>query len=254
MATRNFTPASVDRLTTARPEQSQSPLTIGDTVRTTHAGRVGTVTHVYRDGSASIRWHDRQADAPDLGHERVPRSMLIVIDGRELCAHVQSVATAVVEREMVIELHEGYGFSYQGTRAQLEAEGIIPDGLEWPAGRNHVGWRRGERHFSLRRCKVPGTKQRVAEWGCGDWWSIHVGRDHTLDPEIAEQAKKLRAMIYERSPQGKAARAEFWRRIDAANRDEKFQAFKALIPGLAPVPRKHPDRRPKVASASTDTP
>ncbi|WP_157645132.1 hypothetical protein [Burkholderia ubonensis] len=232
----------------ARPEQSQSPLTTGDTVRTTHAGRLGTVMHVYRDGSASIRWHDKPADAPDLGHERVPGSMLIVI------TDAQRAAEPVAEPEMIIELREGLGFSYQGTRAQLEAEGIIPDGLEWPTGRNHVGWRRGERHFSLMRCKVPGTKQKVADWGCGDWWIISVGKDHTLDPEIAEQAKKLRAMIYERSPQGKAARAEHWRRIDAAYRDEKFQAFKALIPGLAPVSRKHSDRRPKAVAASTNTP
>ncbi|QTB47922.1 hypothetical protein [Burkholderia pseudomallei] len=229
----------------ARPEQPQFPLTIGDIVRTTHTGRIGTVTHVYRDGSASIRWHDRQADAPDLGHERVPRSMLIVIDGRGLCAHVQSVATAVVEREMVIEWQKGYYFQYQGTRAQLEAEGVIPDGLEWPTGRNNAAWRRGEQHFLLRRCKVPGAKQRVSEWGGVDWWCMHVSKDHVLDPEIAEQAKKLRAMIYERSPQGKAARAEHWRRIDAAYRDEKFQAFKALIPGLV---------APKRGRAATDTP
>ncbi|AIV62916.1 hypothetical protein [Burkholderia pseudomallei] len=69
----------------ARPEQSQSPLTVGDTVRTAHAGRVGTVTHVYPDGSASIRWHDEHSDATDLGHERMPRNLLIVIDVRAIC-------------------------------------------------------------------------------------------------------------------------------------------------------------------------
>ncbi|WP_157636483.1 hypothetical protein [Burkholderia ubonensis] len=231
----------------ARPEQSQSPLAIGDTVRTTHAGRLGTVTHVYRDGSASIRWHDKPADAPDLGHERVPRSMLIVI------TDVQRAAEPVTEREMVIELHKGYYFQYQGTRAQLEAEGVIPDGLEWPTGRNNAAWQRGEQHFLLRRCTVPGAKRRVSDLESVDWWCMHVSKDHVLDPEIAEQVKKLRAMIYERSPQGTAERLENWRRINAAYRDEKFQAFKALIPGLAPVSRKHSDRRPKAVAASTNT-
>jgi len=71
--------------TFARPEQLQSPLEIGDTVRSRHAGRIGTVTHVYPDGSVSIRWHDRPSDAPDLGHERMPRDLLIVIDARAIC-------------------------------------------------------------------------------------------------------------------------------------------------------------------------
>lgn len=69
----------------ARPEQTQSPLEIGNSVRSRHAGRIGTVTHVYPDGSASIRWHDEPATAPDLGHERMPRSLLIVVDVRAIC-------------------------------------------------------------------------------------------------------------------------------------------------------------------------
>ncbi|WP_157652796.1 hypothetical protein [Burkholderia ubonensis] len=232
----------------ARSEQPQSPLTVGDTVRTTHAGRVGTVTRVYRDGSASIRWHDKPADAPDLGHERVPGSMLIVI------TDAQRAAEPVTEREMVIEWQKGYYFQYQGSRAQLEAEGIVPGGLEWPTGRNYATWRRGEQRFGLRRCKLPGAKQKVAEWESGDWWCVHVGKDHALDPEVVEQIMKLRAMVHARTPQGKAELAEQWQRIDAAYRDEKFQAFKALIPGLAPVSRKRSDRRPKAVAVSTNTP
>lgn len=88
------------RQTLARPEQPQSSLSIGSTVRTTHVGRVGTVTRVYPDGSASVRWHDKPSDAPDLGHERMPRSLLIVIDVRSICVDaLRAAALASSDRD-----------------------------------------------------------------------------------------------------------------------------------------------------------
>lgn len=53
-------------------------LDIGDRVRSLHAGRTGTVMKVYPDGSACITWDDKPAPLC-LGHERVPRSLLIVL-------------------------------------------------------------------------------------------------------------------------------------------------------------------------------
>lgn len=53
-------------------------LDIGDRVRSLHAGRTGTVMKVYPDGSACITWDDRPAPLC-LGHERMPRSLLIVL-------------------------------------------------------------------------------------------------------------------------------------------------------------------------------
>ncbi|MCP1120496.1 hypothetical protein [Robbsia andropogonis] len=50
--------------------------------------RIGTVTHVYGDGSAAVRWHDKPSVAPDLGHERVPRTSLSIFeisDVRAIC-------------------------------------------------------------------------------------------------------------------------------------------------------------------------
>jgi len=57
----------------------REPLAIGGRVRTLHAGRTGTVMKVYPDGSACITWDDQPAPLC-LGHERVPRSLLIVLD------------------------------------------------------------------------------------------------------------------------------------------------------------------------------
>ena len=58
---------------------TREPLAIGDRVRTLHAGCTGTVMKVYPDGSACITWDDRPAPLC-LGHERVPRSLLIALD------------------------------------------------------------------------------------------------------------------------------------------------------------------------------
>ena len=56
------------------------PLTVGATVRSKHAGRAGTITCVHSDGPGSVRWHDKPSIAPDLGHERVSRSLLVLAD------------------------------------------------------------------------------------------------------------------------------------------------------------------------------
>lgn len=53
-------------------------LAVGDRVRSLHAGRTGTVMKVYPDGSACITWDDKPAPLC-LGHERVPRSLFIVL-------------------------------------------------------------------------------------------------------------------------------------------------------------------------------
>lgn len=73
-------PARAGRPATSHsPVIVREPLAIGDRVRTLHAGRTGTVMKVYPDGSACITWDDRPAPLC-LGHERVPRSCLMVLD------------------------------------------------------------------------------------------------------------------------------------------------------------------------------
>ncbi|WP_429498649.1 hypothetical protein ACQUFY_04610 [Robbsia andropogonis] len=64
----------------ARASADKDRLRTGMTVRTRQAGRIGSVVHVYSDGSGSIRWHDKPSIALDLGHERVPRAMLDVVE------------------------------------------------------------------------------------------------------------------------------------------------------------------------------
>lgn len=49
----------------------------GDRVKTIHAGRTGRVVKTYTDASACVCWDDGEPQAEGLGHERVPRHMLI---------------------------------------------------------------------------------------------------------------------------------------------------------------------------------
>lgn len=71
---------------------------IGDVISTRLAGRIGTVTHVYPDGSASVRWHDNPSIAEDLDHERVPRRSFAICstsDIRTICIKaIQAAAMA----------------------------------------------------------------------------------------------------------------------------------------------------------------
>lgn len=72
-------PSRAGRPATSHPPVVvREPLTAGDRVRTLHTSRTGTVMKAYPDGSACVMWDDRPAPL-SLGHERVPRSCLIVL-------------------------------------------------------------------------------------------------------------------------------------------------------------------------------
>lgn len=72
------TPARAGRPATSHPPAVvREPLAVGDRVRTLHVGRTGTVMKVYPDGSVCITWDDHPPPL-SLGHERVPRSRLMV--------------------------------------------------------------------------------------------------------------------------------------------------------------------------------
>ncbi len=49
----------------------------GDRIKTALAGRTGRVVKAYVDGSACVCWDDGEPQAEGLGHERIPRHMLI---------------------------------------------------------------------------------------------------------------------------------------------------------------------------------
>jgi hypothetical protein len=143
--------------------------------------------------------------------------------------------------EMTIIMDPAYGWAtYIGTREQLEAEYVIPPGSKWPDGFTRADWVANGIHFTIERRRPDGVKGPRRDFINCDNWHLRMSKvdDYYPDRQIMLQAKELRRMIYLESSEGRAA---FMRMIDlslAADKDENFQAFKALIPGLIPPPRK----------------
>jgi len=124
---------------------------------------------------------------------------------------------------------------YYGTSHQLTAEGLIPDGFEWPRARERDGWVAGRQDFYLMRCRPPGHKGLMRTWLEADWWCLRVTLvDRPDGYGIAEAYKRaeLAALTRELSPNARVARGELECRWFDALRDTSFQAFKERIPGL----------------------
>lgn len=133
---------------------------------------------------------------------------------------------------------------YRGSRAQLEAEGIVPAGTEWPEGDRCVKWEQGHLKFRLGRTRPKGMKGPMKVWLAGDYWNLRWERkvqpDHGTR-EIMEKKAELKAEIFRQSIEGQRQRNanlnNYWKACD----DKAFQAFKnAIIPQ-----RKKPGRPAK---------
>lgn len=131
---------------------------------------------------------------------------------------------------------------YQGTRAMLEAEGIIPANTEWPEGYGDLWWDDGKYRYWITRQRPEGAKGPRKLFIDIDWWSLRqqLISDNCVARELARKKKELAEYIYRNSAEGQADWAEKFNSYSEACADEKFQAFKTLIPGLIQPKR---DRR-----------
>jgi hypothetical protein len=150
---------------------------------------------------------------------------------------IDEVATHAGDRtDLVIQMSPEYGScSYTGTRAALEAEGIIPAGTEWPIGFIDLEWDAGQFRFLLRRFRPDGAKGPRKIFAECDWWNLYWKKIDGIsweDRAIARKTKELKATVYWYSEHGQRERYAQSERFYAARRDQRFQAFKALIPGL----------------------
>lgn len=124
---------------------------------------------------------------------------------------------------------------YLGTRAALEAEGFIPPGSEWPVGFSKVEWQSGGLSFRISRARPEGVKGPRKDLLQVDWWEVRVDpieRPSALERNVAQKTKELNDAIYANSAVGRAAFLLLDKRLSAARKDDAYQAFKALIPGL----------------------
>lgn len=144
-------------------------------------------------------------------------------------------AFAELSNEITISIFD-YGTDCRGTRAQLVADGLVPDSVQWPAaGYNDVTWDDGAVIYRLRRVRPDGAKGPRSAFAQVDYWSLRtvLCRSQWAAREIAVKRAELDATVRSVSPEG---RAEMERRLDAAiaaHHDEGFQAFKAMVPGFA---------------------
>ena len=220
-------------MSNAHTEQAKSvPLQCGNRVCSTSAARTGIVVRVYADGSASVCWDDGKPQAEGLGHERMPRQLLQLLE-----------QVAAPAREMRIYAIPGCWAVYEGTRAQLQAEkGLIPAGLKWPDDiTERCQWTSGGLFFWINQRRPEGFKGPRKLWMREDWWALCI-RPATQQTEdwcrIQQKAKELRRLMHLETEAGRAEQHTFKCRYIEACTDSRFQAFKALIPALVPPKRE----------------
>jgi hypothetical protein len=118
---------------------------------------------------------------------------------------------------------------YQGTRALLEEEGIIPQGTQWPERYESVSWESGLFLFSLKRTRPPGARGARKLWEAVDWWALCcflvAPPMNCFDLAIKRKAEELAEAIYRNSEHGHAEWKEHWRRWSLAMNDQAFQDF-----------------------------
>lgn len=163
-----------------------------------------------------------------------------------------ATASIVAQTELVVIVNP-YNFVFSefvGSRAMLESEGILPDRIKWPEGYDDLHWQEGQFDYVLRRQRPEGDKGPRRDFANCDWWRLRWKLTNAPSPEecnIMRKTKALNDEIYLQSAQGRAEWNKNWNRYREAIKDEKFQAFKALIPGLV---RPKRGRRPKIAEQS----
>ncbi len=156
--------------------------------------------------------------------------------------------------ELRIEIDDRYGVvRYTGTRMQLEAEGIIPADYQWPDGYQRFEWTAGEFRFAVGRERPTGAKgSRRAFFDCDNWYlSMWRENECYVDRKVWLLEREIKRVKYVESAAGRreqdARSCKFYR----AQGDKAFQAFKALMPCLAPPPDR-PRRRPFGKEVSHD--
>lgn len=163
-------------------------------------------------------------------------------------ASVSIVAPA--ELVIILNPHDLDISEFIGSRAMLEAEGVIPDGTKWPEGYADLRWQEGRLDYWLSRQRPKGAKGPRRDFANCDWWCLQrrlTNPSSLAEHEILLKTQELKDAIYRQSAKGKAEWIDNWNRYWATKNDEKFQAFKALFPGLV---RPKRGRRSKSAEQS----
>lgn len=161
-----------------------------------------------------------------------------------LMAHTASLGAAAPVSgadALIVDVSPDTGWlAYRGTRAQLEAEGLIPSDFQWPEAYNRTSWFAGVNAFRLVRTRPALAKGSRKQMATNDYWSLRismrhepVGHHYTRD--IWRQAEALKLAIYRATPAGIAAAELEMRCILAAKNDQVFQS---VLAACLPATRK----------------
>jgi len=134
-------------------------------------------------------------------------------------------------QELRIFVMPGY-LRFKGTRAQIEAEGLIPAGTEYPRDDDVVSWERGEVEFRLRHGRPDDAKGHRRAWAGADCWCVDVNVPaHDWRwwqrRRVQEKVDALHAEIYRQTADGAKAERLLFRRWCAARSDNAYQAFRS---------------------------
>ena len=168
----------------------------------------------------------------------------------------QCLGVSVDSTELIVIIYSSgfYGAGYIGSRAMLEAVGMIHEDIVWPHGFDSLFWTQGNFNYWLRRQRPAGAKGPRRDFLDCDWWTLRwemANAPCLAERNIQLKVKELKAEIYRHTPAGLAERREQENRHLAAVLDKKFQAFKTLVPGLVPPKRT---RRTRSATKSKCSP
>lgn len=112
--------------------------------------------------------------------------------------------------------------NYEGTAAQLEAEGLIPSGFEWPCHVGPIAWESDGFTYRLVRMRprsFEGSKRAwLAAAATVDHWQLSVRSIASAPPRCQVPA--------ESSPSPSV-------QLALARTDRRFRVFVAGVPGLA---------------------
>lgn len=141
--------------------------------------------------------------------------------------------------DLTIEITPRWNSRYRGTRAQLVAEGLIPDDFEFPRRTQRKYWEAGKFKYWMERRRPDGIKGQQGAWADGDYWVLDMslkGFNHQTY-QIQEKAREMDELVQGRSSEW----SKTFDRAYKAQQDDKYMAFRTLLLGdLAPRKRGRP--------------
>lgn len=136
------------------------------------------------------------------------------------------------KRELIIAIFPRMYARWEGTAAQLVAEGLIPKDFNWPVGRNRRSWDSGAFSCSLSRSRPPSIKGPMSVWTNGDWWTLdqhliaNSGKGFAA-ADLYEAKRAYEMALWKQTPDARVA----WNRYWMAQQDGKFQTFLQVTTG-----------------------